>query len=73
MVVFFGVWQVVAGLVLFAAGRWGRRSVTSLVPASLPGPARRRRMRSLQRGAVLSQALGVVTLASAVVLLVFVR
>lgn len=73
MFVPLGVSQLVAGVVLFAVGWWGRRNVTSIVPASLAGAARQRRVRSLLRGAWTCYFLGALSLVCAVLLLGFVR
>lgn len=42
-----------------AIGRWGRRNVTELVPATLSPEARTRKERSLRRGSWSVSAIGV--------------
>ncbi|MCQ4079214.1 hypothetical protein NGB36_00925 [Streptomyces sp. RB6PN25] len=51
--------QMALALGLMLVGRWGRRRAAALVPASLSGTDRDRRIVAMRRGALACKALGV--------------
>lgn len=53
------VGSLLLGGMVFLVGLWGRRHAAVLVPMGLPPDARERRERSLRRGAVACQVVGV--------------
>lgn len=58
----------IAAMGLIAAGQWGGRNLDQLAPKLRNDAATARRRRALRRGAVVSQVLGVLTVAMVVFL-----
>lgn len=53
------VGSLLLGAMVFLVGWWGRRHVAALVPPTLPPDEREKRERTLRRGALTCQAVGV--------------